>query len=205
VKEEFLHALTNALADFYGVDPQKSSSYARVVNARHFLRLKNILQNTKGKIRIGGAYDESTRYFSPTLVELSDSDDSLMQEELFGPLLPILTINSWDEARRIVRKHSQPLALYLFSDDRKLAEAIIRDIPFGGGCINDTLIHLSVPELPFGGVGPSGMGNYHGKASFDCFTHFKSIFHKSFWPDVALRYPPYSDSQWRWLRKLMMT
>jgi acyl-CoA reductase-like NAD-dependent aldehyde dehydrogenase len=139
----------------------------------------------------GGELDPGDRYIAPTLVENVALDGPLMQEEIFGPILPIIPYDRFDEAIAIVNQRPKPLALYLFSNDKEKQARIVRETSSGGVCLNDTIMHVGVAELPFGGVGPSGIGAYHGKASFDTFSHRKSVLKKSFWLDLDLRYPPY--------------
>jgi len=186
IKDALLVEMETALVDFYGADPLKSADYACIINQKHFERLKSLIRATKGSIRMGGTDDATSRHIAPTIVELENANDPLMIEEIFGPILPVLTFSDFSEVETTIRAHSNPLALYLFSKNSKTQEWIREQIPFGGGCFNDTLVHLGNPRLPFGGIGESGMGAYHGKFSFDIFTHRKSIVRRSFFFDTLL-------------------
>lgn len=190
VKAKFYNAFENAVISFYGKNPQASADFPRIINDKHFKRLSAML--TDGKIIVGGKTDAETRYISPTLIEINSLEHPLMQEEIFGPILPVISIASIEEAIRIVKQFEKPLAFYIFSNNYNNQQKCLNTVQFGGGCINDTVAHLANDGLPFGGVGSSGVGAYHGKYSFDTFTHKKSICHKVTWPDVPLRYPPYS-------------
>ncbi|MEN9448713.1 MAG: hypothetical protein RJA25_2003 [Bacteroidota bacterium] len=189
VKEKFYTAFKNSLKEFYGNNPQDSADFPRIINDKHFNRLSSMI--TDGKIITGGKTDEDTRYIAPTLIEIDSLEHPLMRDEIFGPILPVLTIHSIDEAISIVKKFEKPLAFYIFSNNYANQQKCLHTVQFGGGCINDTLAHFVNDGLPFGGVGNSGIGAYHGKFSFDTFTHKKGICHKVTWPDVPLRYPPY--------------
>jgi aldehyde dehydrogenase (NAD+) len=189
VKAEWLAHCQAWLKEFYGEDPAQSPDLARIVSDRHFQRLQGLL--SQGDILVGGHTEASDRYIAPTLMENVPMDAPLMQEEIFGPILPILTYDTLDEAIALINQRSKPLALYLFSRDRATQEQVLSQTSSGGVCLNDVIMHIGVPDLPFGGVGDSGMGAYHGKATFDTFSHYKSVLKRSFWPDLDLRYPPY--------------
>lgn len=190
VKEPLLAAMERCLTEFYGADPKASADLARIISLRHFDRLAGLLGS--GKVRIGGQVDREQRYIAPTVVDEVGVEDPVMQEEVFGPILPVLTYESLDEAIGVVRRMPNPLALYLFTNDRATEARVMQDLPFGGGCVNNTLVHLSNPDLPFGGVGSSGIGAYHGKTGFDTFAHQKSVMRTSTRIDPNLRYQPYS-------------
>ncbi|MSS42771.1 aldehyde dehydrogenase [Anaerosalibacter bizertensis] len=191
VKNEMINNIIYYIKTFYGENPLHSEEYTKIINERQFNRLIKLLDNNK--IIYGGDYDKDSLYISPTLMNNVNWDDPIMGEEIFGPILPILEYEELNEVIDIVNSHPKPLALYFFSNDKENAEKIINGISFGGGCINDTIMHLSSPYLPFGGVGTSGMGSYHGKKSFDTFTHYKSILEKSNIIDPNFRYPPYGN------------
>lgn len=191
VKNEMINNIIYYIKTFYGENPLYSEEYTKIINERQFNRLIKLLDNNK--IIYGGDYDKDFLYISPTLMDNVNWDDPIMGEEIFGPILPILEYEELNEVINIVNSHPKPLALYFFSNDKENAEKIINGISFGGGCINDTIMHLSSPYLPFGGVGTSGMGSYHGKKSFDTFTHYKSILEKSNIIDPNFRYPPYGN------------
>jgi aldehyde dehydrogenase (NAD+) len=166
----------------------------------HFNRLAQLLTN--GSIVHGGQTDREDLYIAPTLLDNIAWDDPVMRDEIFGPLLPVIGYDSLSEVISRVRELPRPLGLYFFSNKRQDTERIINEIAFGGGCINDTLLHYASPHLPFGGIGSSGIGSYHGKASFDAFSHQKSILKKSFSMDIPLRYPPFRNKL-KLLKKLM--
>ncbi|OAH57852.1 aldehyde dehydrogenase [Domibacillus aminovorans] len=201
VKSAFLKELTLSMFDFYGADPQKSQDFGRIVNEKQFDRLQTILQKTNGKIVQGGGTDRDDVYIEPTIVE-AGWDDPLMEDEIFGPILPVLTYSELDQAIKCVKKLPKPLALYVFTKEKAIEEKVITSIPFGGASVNDTLVHVSSPYLPFGGVGTSGMNAYHGKASFEAFSHKKSIMRKSSLLQPNLLYPPY-DNRVNLVRKLI--
>lgn len=181
--------LRAAIRGFYGDDPMRSRDYGRIVSPQHLERLAELM--TGGRVVHGGTVDRATRFVAPTLLTDVDLNHRLMQEEIFGPLLPILEIESVDHAIRFVRERPNPLALYVFSSDSATTENVLDQTTSGGVTVNDVMMHLLPAELPFGGVGASGMGAYHGKSSFDTFTHYKSVVEKGFGLDVKLRYPPY--------------
>ncbi len=185
--------LTKSISDFYGNTPLDSKHLGSIINKHQFNRLKNLLQQAKknGQILYGGECNESEKRISPTLIKIETREDQLMQEELFGPLLPILCIKNLDEAISDLKSLPKPLALYLFGGNEKEQEKIISMTSSGGVCLNDVVLQAGIPELPFGGVGSSGMGKYHGKAGFDNFTHYKSVLKRPFWLDLNFRYPPY--------------
>lgn len=190
VKEKFYAAFAKSVKAFYGSNVQESNDFPRIINDKHFKRLSALI--TDGKIIVGGETDEETRYIAPTLIEIEDLNHPLMEDEIFGPILPALVIGSMEEAIMIIKKFEKPLAFYLFSNSYAVQQQFIQTIQFGGGCINDTISHFINDQLPFGGIGNSGMGAYHGKFSFDTFTHKKPVCNKVTWPDVPLRYPPYN-------------
>ncbi|MDX5421985.1 MAG: aldehyde dehydrogenase [Hymenobacteraceae bacterium] len=191
VKEELIQQIIQCVKDFYGENPAESPDYARIINDRHFDRLKGYLSS--GLVRAGGQTDEASRYIAPTILDQVTWDSPVMQEEIFGPILPVLTYSDLDEAIKTVNQHERPLALYFFSSDKRRQKKILKETHFGGGCINDTISHLVNPNLPFGGVGGSGMGSYHGQSSYDLFSNHKSVLHRGTWLDLPLRYPPYKD------------
>lgn len=191
IKEELIEAMKAVLREFYGENPAESSDYARIVSEKHFNRLSQFLDN--GKIIVGGETDAKNRYIAPTLLDGVNWDDPVMEEEIFGPILPILEYDSLEDAIDQVNSRPKPLALYLFSKNKTKQKQVLQETSAGGVTLNDTIVHIASTELPFGGVGESGMGAYHGKASFDTFTHYKSVTNRKFWLDVPLRYPPYAD------------
>jgi aldehyde dehydrogenase (NAD+) len=188
IGEPLLEALKRALQEFYGPDPRKSQDYGRIVNRKHFDRLTGYLGN--GQIICGGQYDTGELYLAPTLLTGVPADAAVMQEEIFGPILPVLEYATLDEALGLLRGRPTPLALYLFTRDRAVQERVLAATRSGGVCLNDTVTHMVGSDLPFGGLGESGLGAYHGKASFDCFTHRRSVLRRSLAIDPKLVYPP---------------
>lgn len=186
VKDQFINLLKKSTLDLYG-DSLENPDYGRIVSEGHYQRLKGFLSN--GKLLFGGKGDDGSLKIEPTFLEETHWDDPVMQEEIFGPILPVLTYRSLDEVIDQVRKHEKPLALYYFSESKEKQDQILSQLSFGGGCINDALFHIANPYLPFGGVGQSGTGAYHGKASFDTFTHQKSVVHQTTKFDFPFRYP----------------
>lgn len=199
VKVALLEKMITQIGAFYGTDPKLSHDYGRIINESHLQRLAAFLQ--EGKIIVGGEVDLAERYLAPTILDDVSWRMPVMQEEIFGPILPVLSFTNHDDVVELIGRHATPLALYYFSQDKVRQQRIMTSSLFGGGCINDTIVHLSEHRLPFGGVGTSGQGSYHGKASFEAFSHRKSILHRGTWPDLPLRYPPY-DGKLKWLKKL---
>lgn len=189
IAKKFTETLVREIELRFGKDASKSADYCRIVNERHAERLKSLLKGAK--VVHGGVVDVKKKYISPTLIGGVDLDSPVMAGEIFGPLLPIVGYKTLEEAVDIALAHPKPLALYVFTRDKKLANAVMARIPSGGACVNDCIVHISSPHLPFGGSGDSGMGAYHGKATFDAFTHFKSVMRKPFALDNPMRYAPY--------------
>lgn len=181
--------MQEVIHNWYGDDPRNSSSYARIINPAHYKRLLGLMKG--GRLVAGGVVNEESHYIAPTLLCDVDLKSELMQEEIFGPLLPIIPYDTLDEALAFINERPKPLALYVFTRKQKVWKKVIERTSSGGVCVNDTLSHLTTAGLPFGGVGASGMGSYHGKKSFDTFTHEKSVMKKSTFPDPSFRYPPY--------------
>ncbi len=186
IKDSFLAALEKEFNSLLGENPQESRHFVRIVNDRAFDRLKGYLDC--GRIIFGGQTDADERYFSPTLLDNVDPASPVMQEEIFGPIFPIVTVKSTDEAIRFIVDRPKPLALYYFGKD---GDHVLRSTSSGGACINDTIMHIANENLPFGGVGNSGMSSYHGKRSFDAFTHYKAVVKTPTWLDLPFRYMPY--------------
>ncbi len=189
VKEELKDALISEIARQFGKDPLQNPDYGRIVNRKHFDRLLGLID--PAKVICGGYSDPSALRIAPTVLYNVTPDDAVMQEEIFGPILPILTFREYSDVYAYLDKGQKPLALYLFAEDKQRIAEVTTRVRYGGGCVNDTIIHLATSELPFGGVGESGMGAYHGKDGFDAFTHYKGIVHKKTWLDLAMRYQPY--------------
>ncbi|MEH2060338.1 MAG: aldehyde dehydrogenase [Nostoc sp.] len=191
IKKDLIDGLEKCLKEFYGDNPVNSPDYARIISEKHFDRLVNFLKD--GKVIIGGKTQVSERYIAPTVIDHVSLEDSVMQEEIFGPILPIIEYTDIAEAIALINSRPKPLALYLFSQNKNLQKRVLQETSSGGVCINDTVMQVGVSSLPFGGVGDSGIGNYHGKASFDTFSHNKSVLQNSFWLDLKWRYAPYQS------------
>jgi aldehyde dehydrogenase (NAD+) len=189
IYSDLIHRLKEKIIDYYGIEPQKSADFARIINDKHFSRLQNLINPEK--VVHGGQVESSTRYIAPTILEKVDLDDAVMNEEIFGPILPVLMYRNFEQAFDIIQKHPNPLALYLFTRNKNTEKRVISEVPYGGGCINDVISHNFNEMLPFGGRGTSGMGAYHGEYSFNTFSHDKSILHRKNWPDFSIRYPPH--------------
>jgi len=191
VKFKFIDFLKHEITLAYGDNPEISTDFARIVNTKNWERVNGLIEPQK--VIFGGQSSADSLYIAPTLIDEFDTNSAIMQEEIFGPLLPILTYKDKADIKIILSKYEKPLALYVFTENDNFANVIIKKYSFGGGCINDTIIHLSNSRLPFGGVGHSGSGAYHGKFSFDTFSHKKSMIKKATWLDLPLRYAPYND------------
>lgn len=187
IKQKFLHKLGKAIEKLYGKDRLQNKSYPVIVNDKHYERLTSYLQD--GEIVIGGRHDPLRRVIEPTIIDNVSFEAKVMQEEIFGPILPVIEYENIVEVIEIVRMYEKPLALYLFTETKQIEEQILSQLSFGGGCINDVLYHLGTPHLPFGGVGQSGIGSYHGKFSFEAFSHRKSILKQTSKIDFPIRYP----------------
>lgn len=201
IEGDLIAALKSTLTEFYGADPIKSESLARIVNAQHFSRLSAFIDPKK--IVAGGQMDASALKMAPTILKDVAWSDAVMKEEIFGPVLPILTYDSIDTALEKIAEQPKPLAFYLFTHERSLQERVLNSMAFGGACVNDCIIHLANPNLPFGGIGESGMGRYHGAESFEVFSHKKSVLKKWFALDATMRYPPYTDFKMKLIRFFM--
>ncbi len=203
VESRLLDELVRAVRDFYGDDPSSSADYGRVVDDRHWRRLRALLDaGGYSSVVCGGDGDEATRYLAPTILAGVDRDAAVMGEEIFGPILPVLAVDDVEDAIGVVRSGDKPLALYVFGDDA-VAERVLESTSSGGACVNATLLHLAVPDLPFGGVGESGSGAYHGRTGFDTFSHRKSVLQRRTRPDPSVMYPPYTRLKDRLLRRFM--
>lgn len=188
-KEELINELKKILKNFFGNNPEDSYNYGKIVNEKQFQRLRSYLNN--GKLIYGGKANEQTLYLEPTLLTDVDLADAVMQDEIFGPILPIISFSSHQEAAKLVAEHKNPLAFYIFTSSRKMENEWLNTIPFGGGCVNNCSWHLTNHHLPFGGRGFSGTGRYHGKYSFDTFSHTKAVMKTPTWFDPAIKYPPF--------------
>ncbi len=200
IKEPFVQALKSEIQRFYGVVPKNSKDFARIINREHFERLTDLIDSEK--VIIGGENDPDELYISPTVILNPSLSSEVMQDEIFGPVLPILVYQTESDIEVVLKRFPNPLAIYIFSENNAFSKKIINTYSFGGGTINDTLVHFVNNKLPFGGVGNSGMGAYHGKFSFDMFSHKKSITKRATWLDLSLRYAPYKDKI-KWLKRLI--
>lgn len=201
IRDDLISAIIEVIEEYYTKKPLENSDYSKMINKRHFKRVKKLMKNQS--VIYGGGSNKEMLTIEPTLVLEPELDTELMQEEIFGPILPILTYREVNQAVEFIRSKDKPLALYLFTQDKALKEYIIKNLSFGGATINDTLIHQSNYNLPFGGVGASGMGQYHGKYSLETFSHPKSVIEKTDLFDIKLRYPPYKDWALKFIKKIM--
>jgi len=198
VKDEFLTYVKDEIKLQYGEDYLKNADYGKIINEKHYRRIKGLIATEK--IYFGGKYDDALLKIEPTVLDHVTWQDAVMQEEIFGPVMPILTYENIDEVIQSVNSYDKPLALYVFAENKAVREKITERCVFGGGCVNDTIIHLATTAMGFGGVGESGMGAYHGKTGFDTFSHYKSIVDKKTWLDLPMRYQPYQKSKERMVR-----
>ncbi len=192
--------LKKAVTDMFGEDPATSDSYGRIVNDRHFERVAGLLAS--GEVAIGGQTDAGQRYIAPTVLTGVTAESPVMQEEIFGPILPLVRADDLEAAIRFIRAGDKPLAAYIFTRDEDAERRFLEKVSSGNACVNDTMMFMAVPELPFGGVGPSGMGSYSGENGFRTFSHMKAVMKRGWWPDLDVRYAPFTDKKFRLLRKL---
>ncbi len=198
IKEKLMSYFIKYIREFLGNEPIENQNYSHIIIDRHFKRIMNLLEEEK--ILIGGKINKEKRIIEPTFVDGNFSKKELLKEEIFGPIMPVFTYDNIDEAINFVKQKEKPLAFYLFTSDKKIEKKVLNEISFGGGCINDTIIHLATSRLGFGGVGNSGMGAYHGKKGFDTFTHYRSIVKKYTWIDLPMRYMPYTEIKDKMIR-----
>jgi NAD-dependent aldehyde dehydrogenases len=201
VKENFLNALKEELDIYPKTNLDFAGNYTRIINTKNFDRLNDLID--KNKVCYGGYTERDARFICPTVLRDVSFSDKIMNDEIFGPLLPVLSFTNIDEAIREVKNRPKPLSCYVYSKSKKTIKKILKEISFGGGAVNDSVMHLSNSNLPFGGVGFSGFGSYHGRAGFDTFTHYKSILHKSFLFEPGLKYAPYSDLKMKLIKRIM--
>jgi aldehyde dehydrogenase (NAD+) len=203
VEDAFVEALAKSVRRFYGEDPAASTDYGQIVNVAHWDRLHALLDSSRGgQVALGGTGDRDRRYLAPTVVRGASWDDPAMAEEIFGPILPIISVDGVGEAIAAVNAKDKPLALYVFAEDQSVVDRVVAETSSGGVGANVTVLHAAVPGLPFGGVGQSGMGAYHGKAGFDTFTHRKAVLQRPTKLDPPITYPPYTTLKQRLLRKV---
>lgn len=201
VKEKLIEEIKKQIKLQFGEKPIENPHYGKIVNDKHFERLVGLIEDKK--VVYGGGVYELNQKIEPTVMDGVTWEDAVMQEEIFGPLLPILTFETFEEVFALLQDKQKPLALYLFTEDKRRAREVVEKCAFGGGCINDTIIHLATSEMGFGGVGESGMGAYHGKTGFDAFSHYKSIVEKGTKIDLPMRYQPYKKSKEKLIRKFL--
>ena len=197
LQDKFIGMMKVHLKGFYGEDSLKSEDYPRIINEKHFDRLEKLISHEK--VAIGGRTSRQESFIEPTVLKDVSWNDLIMEDEIFGPILPVIPYQNVTEALNMILTRPKPLAFYIFSENEKRKNEIISKVPFGGGCVNDTVVHLANPNLPFGGVGTSGLGSYHGKKSFETFTHHKSVYEQGTLVDIPLRYPPYAGKL-NWLK-----
>jgi len=201
IEAAFLSRLSEALTQFFGDDPRRSNDYGRIVSVSHFDRLTGYLG--EGRVAVGGATDRDALYIAPTLlVDVADSA-RIMQEEIFGPILPIVAFDEAARALSIIKSKGKPLSVYVFTEDAKRRECVLEGTSSGSVCVNDVVLQSASPSLPFGGVGESGFGRYQGRAGFDNFSNYRSILHRRLWPEPSLRFPPWRKAGVRWIDWLM--
>lgn len=201
VKEPFLNYVKMWIHKMLGKNPLENPNYPKMINKKHYHR---VLELIKGEAILEGGFGEEARLrIAPTVLDYVSPDSPVMQEEIFGPVLPVLTYDTIEEAETFIRDREKPLALYLFTKNPDTEQRILRNLSFGGGCVNDTIIHLATSRMGFGGVGASGMGSYHGKKSFDTFSHTKSMVKKAGWLDLPIRYQPYTKGKKQLLRMFL--
>jgi len=201
VKDQFLELISREIRKFYGDDPGKSNDFARVISSESVERLEALMKS--GQIVIGGKTDPATRYVAPTVIKDVKPGDAIMGQEIFGPVLPVIDFEKFDEVYSIIAQNPKPLATYIFSRNKKLIREFMMKTQSGNASVNETVMQIASPYLPYGGIGPSGIGRYHGKKSFETFSNMRSVLVKSNLLDVWLRYPPYSKFKTRIVSLLM--
>ena len=200
IKEKLIKEIINQLSVAYSNKPIESIEYGRIISEKHMNYLSSLLEDQK--ILYGGHFDIEKKYFEPTIIEINNFDSKLMKEEIFGPILPIVEYDNFNEVDEIIKRYTHPLAMYIFTKDIAFGKKFLESYPFGGGAINDTVVHIANDRLPFGGVGSSGMGKYHGKSTFETFSHYKPYISRPLWIDPPLRYPPFK-SKINFMKKIL--
>ena len=201
IRDELITAILAEIEKQFGKEPLKNPNYGKIINEKHFERILGLINGEK--LVYGGQSEPESLRIAPTVLNNITWDDAVMGEEIFGPLLPILTFDTLDEALDTVESHPHPLALYFFSEDKAAQKKVLDTCRFGGGCINDTIIHLATSDMPFGGVGESGMGSYHGRVGFETFSHYRSIVNKKTWMDLPIRYQKYTGLKEKMMRMFL--
>lgn len=202
IKDEFVTEVIKQIKKQFGDEPLKNNDYGKIINEKHFNRLCGLID--KNKVVVGGKTNPETCQIAPTVMDNVTYDDAVMGEEIFGPIMPILTFDNFDSVVEELKDKDKPLALYIFSSDKKHIKRVTTELSYGGGCVNDVVIHLATSEMAFGGVGESGMGGYHGKDGFDAFSHYKSIVDKKTWMDLPMRYQPFKSKLYEALLHLFL-
>ena len=200
IKEKLIKEIINQLSVAYSNKPIESIEYGRIISEKHMNYLSSLLEDQK--ILYGGHFDIEKKYFEPTIIEINNFDSKLMKEEIFGPILPIVEYDNFNEVDEIIKRYTHPLAMYIFTKNIAFGKKFLESYPFGGGAINDTVVHIANDRLPFGGVGSSGMGKYHGKSTFETFSHYKPYISRPLWIDPPLRYPPFK-SKINFMKKIL--
>jgi aldehyde dehydrogenase (NAD+) len=201
--EEFIEGMKNTILEFYGEDPKESPDFERIINDRHVARIQKLLEGNEENIIVGGEIVPEENYIAPTIVRSPDPESKLMKEEIFGPILPVLTVNNREEAIEYINSNPKPLSAYIFTTDKETKSAFQNRTSSGALLFNEVVMHYVCEGLPFGGVGESGMGAYHGEYSFNTFSHYKPVMDKGTYLDPSLRYPPYTESKIKWAKRLM--
>jgi aldehyde dehydrogenase (NAD+) len=201
IKQELLGSIQKCIREFYGKEPAASPDYARIINQNHFNRLVKFIKD--GETIIGGEINSREQYIAPTVLDRVSLEAPVMQEEIFGPILPVIAYSDIAEAIAIINERAKPLAIYLFSRNKNLQQRVLQETSSGNVCINDTVMQFAIPNLPFGGVGNSGIGRYHGKASFDTFSHYKSVLNRSLLLDLKWRYAPYTKGKLQLMKRII--
>lgn len=200
-KESFLEALSSSITEFFGDNPLINKDLPKIINEKHFMRLLDLMKDEF--VVCGGKNDKTKLLIEPTVLSDITYDSPIMQEEIFGPILPIITFSDINQVIQDLKFKDKPLALYIFSNNPYIQKKVTESLSFGGGCINDTIVHLATSKMGFGGVGTSGMGSYHGKFSFDTFTHYKGILNKARWLDLPMRYHPYNEKNFKMIKMFL--
>lgn len=202
IKDKFISEVVKQIKKQYGDNPLENKNYGKIINDKHFERLCSLID--KNKVVIGGETNSKTNKIAPTVMDNVTENDAVMGEEIFGPIMPILTFDKFDKLVDELKDKDKPLALYLFSNNKKHIKRVITELSYGGGCINDVVVHLATSEMGFGGVGESGMGSYHGRDGFEAFSHYKSVMDKKTWLDLPMRYQPYKNKLYEMLLHIFL-
>ncbi len=192
--------LEKNIRKMFGDDPQQSDSYGRMINDRHFERVKSFIDGAH--VALGGQTDATNKYIAPTVLTNIDADSAVMREEIFGPVLPVVRADNIEEAIAMIRAGDKPLSAYIFTRNKRAEKMFLDQVSCGSACVNDVMMFMTAHELPFGGVGQSGMGAYSGRQGFETFSHLKAVMKRGWWPDLAVRYAPFTEKKFKFLRKI---